>query len=87
MDARKQEKGEEWKRKGRSKRRETEYERRKDRKDTQDVVLTSCLLLMACTTSDASVCHSLMSSSLLPTSNDGTRGEEEAFRNNYIRSP
>lgn len=87
MDARKQEKGKEKKRKGRFKRREKEDERRKDSEDTQDVLLTSCLLLMACTTSDASVCHSLMSSSLLPTSNDGTGGEEEVFRNNYIRSP
>ena len=29
-------------------------------------VCTNCLLLMACTTSEASVCHSLISSSLFP---------------------
>ena len=38
--------------------------------------VTSCLLLMACTTSEASVCHSLISSSLLPVCGVERRGEE-----------
>jgi hypothetical protein len=42
--------------------------------------VTSCLLLMACTTSEARVCHSLMSSSLFPVYGEGKKREVQSAK-------